>query len=243
MYLQLAESPPAYSVRSRRRRPSRGLSDCENYYIYIPEQRMFIREDMIDAMNPAQWREFLISVAPYQQEVQNGMSENAYLASKATRKAKREERKEKRADKKEAKAEKKATKSARKEEKKQTRVEKKKSRVEKRRSKSDARKIRAEAKRTKAENADPDEETALDKITGAAKNIFGAVTGGGGGGGDYEEEYDETEDTEDTGGGSGGSGGKTKKGDTSVPFYKNPWIIGGTAVGVGLLVYAVTRKK
>jgi len=242
MYLQLAEKPRRTHVEGYRRKANkvkshyRTLSDSEgeSYYIYFPSNGMRIREDVLDCMNEAQWKELIMRLAPYQMEVQNGMSENVYLASKATRKAKREEKKDK-----------KTKKSARKEEKKQTKVEKKKSKVEKRRAKSEAKVTRAQAKVTRAQakksGADSGEESGLDKIIGGAKNIFGMVTGGGGGGAPEGGDEDTTDNN--AGGGASGNGKKKNKDEEATPFYKNPYVIGAGVLVLAGGIYALSKRK
>lgn len=228
MYLQLAEKPLRTHVNGYRRKANkvkshyRTLSDSEgeSYYIYFPSNGMRIREDVLDCMNEAQWKELIMRLAPYQMEVQNGMSENVYLASKATRKAKREEKKDK-----------KTTKSARKDEKKQTKVEKKKSKVEKRRAKSEAKVTRAQAKKS---GADSGEESGLDKIIGGAKNIFGMVTGRGGGGAPEGGDEDTTDNN---------AGKKKNKDEEATPFYKNPYVIGAGVLVLAGGIYALSKRK
>ena len=144
MYLQLSEgytAPPMYYMSERRKRTThvkgyrraanrvpahtRSLSEeagvDDNPYIFIPDvtgqnQGYMVREDNLDDLSNAEWNQLMFEVAPYQPQVQQGMSENMFLADRAARKAKR------------------AAKQAAKEEKKAAKTEIKKARAEKIRS-------------------------------------------------------------------------------------------------------------
>jgi len=91
-YFRNSHTTAGHNVKAHRRQLS---EEPENPYIFIPDKTgttkgIWIREDQFDWMSPLEWRQFVAELAPYQPEViEGGMSENIYLASRATRKAKR----------------------------------------------------------------------------------------------------------------------------------------------------------
>ena len=86
-----------------------------NPFIFVPnfEQGggIFVREDKFDAMPNDQFNLFMELLAPYQPEVQAGLSEAVYLADRASRRDRRERKKEAKTAKKEAKTQKKQAKA------------------------------------------------------------------------------------------------------------------------------------
>jgi hypothetical protein len=97
MYLQLAEG---------------GDDSTEsNPYIFVPAglygmpKSVYIREDYFDYLPNIEFNEMMRQLAPYQPEVQQGMSERGFLHDRASRKARREEKKKLKNEKKAAKNE------------------------------------------------------------------------------------------------------------------------------------------
>lgn len=138
-----------------------------NPFIFVPnfEQGggIFVREDKFDAMPNDQFTLFMELLAPYQPEVEAGLSEAVYLADRASRREHRERRKEAKTQKKEGKG------SAKKE-----RQERKKLKAE---SKAESRTKRAEAKLTKSQTGGGLD---LTKLTDTASTLIGKFTGKGG---------------------------------------------------------------
>lgn len=126
MFLELAEGgeytpPPMYMservrVRGYKRKGNtvsshfRNLSEEvdldieDNPYVFIPDLTgatagYQVREDYFDGLTDSQWKELMYQLLPYQVPVQQGMSEDMYLAglfgTRATRKAKRDAKQEK----------------------------------------------------------------------------------------------------------------------------------------------------
>jgi hypothetical protein len=235
MYLQLAEQPTRRrgrvavsgykrrsSVSSHQRRYPQLSEAEENPYIFVPDFEagtggVYIREDKFDSMPDAQYSHFMKMIAPYQPTVESGeLSEPMFLASRASRKERRERKKEAKVQKKEAKTERKKQRTENKKMKAEAKAQKKKDSGE-------AKKMKAQAKMDKANNPDA-KKFDWDKAADIGGKIVGKFGKGGGGG----------EEEETGGGGSGGGGSET-------PLYKNPVVIG---VGILLLaggIYLATK--
>lgn len=104
MYLQLAESTEA---------------EIPNPYIFVPttdrsgrQTTVRVREDLFDDMSDVDYYRLMRDLAPYQLDVQQqGLSESAFLADRASRRAKRAEKQAAKEDKKKLKNEKIAAKN------------------------------------------------------------------------------------------------------------------------------------
>ena len=192
MYLELAENylgakrkkshvihtPRTYEVSGYKRGANyvpaherRYLNEApENPYIFVPnfEQGggVYVREDKFDNMPDDQYKIFMKTLAPYQPEVQQGMSENYFLGSRAERKAQRERRMEAKTQKKEGKGTAKTE-----------RQERKKLKAE---SKASARTTRADAKKTKAEGGGGGVD--WDKVKDVGGSLIGKFINKDGGG-------------------------------------------------------------
>lgn len=130
MFLELAEGNGAYNppgmyymsertrVRGYSRKANRVKSHFrtlseqagveDNPYIFVPDfyggsKGFMVREDNFDDLDAQDWADFMYQVAPYQPQVQQGMSEGMFLADRASRKAKRAAKQEQKFAKKEAK--------------------------------------------------------------------------------------------------------------------------------------------
>lgn len=132
MYLQLAEggqrrkgkvAVSGYKRKSsvsshQRRYPLNENGSLDNPYIFIPNNSgggVYVREDKFDAMPDHQWAVFMKNIAPFQPEVQSkSLSEPMFLASRASRKQKREDRHQAKMEKKAAKTQKKVDRTERK---------------------------------------------------------------------------------------------------------------------------------
>ena len=121
MYLELAETgmsarpkkrPQTYQVSGYKRSANFVPAHSRRYhlqendpqdnpYIFVPnfEQGggLYIREDKFDSMPGNQWNLLMKTLAPYQPQVQQGMSENTFLGNRAERKARRDEKKDQKA--------------------------------------------------------------------------------------------------------------------------------------------------
>lgn len=116
MYLQLAEGGNRPQGNRPHRKPHRPLqsngntrtristqasrsTQDDNPYIFIPNFEtgggVFVREDKFDAMPNDQWQIFIKTLAPFQPQVQQGLHEDMFLATRAERKQRREDRHQK----------------------------------------------------------------------------------------------------------------------------------------------------
>lgn len=106
MYLQLAERTRVKSYTRRANKVKshwRELSEEEeipNPYIFVPTtDRMGrpttvrVREDLFDDLNDVEYYRLMRDLAPYQPGAAQGLSESAFLADRASRRARRERRK------------------------------------------------------------------------------------------------------------------------------------------------------
>jgi hypothetical protein len=132
----------------------------ENPYIFVPnfEQGggVYVREDKFDLMPDSQWQIFMQALAPYQPEVQQGVSESNFLGNREDRKKNREARRERKKTKADSKA-------------------------EARQTRADAKQTKADAKVIKAENSDGGS-SVMDKIKDVGGSLIGAWKGGDSGG-------------------------------------------------------------
>jgi hypothetical protein len=172
MYLQLAEKPKRIQVGGYKRKSyvsphSRRypLSEpAENPYIFIPDVQngggLYIREDKFDSMPEEQFKRFVMAIAPWQPEVQNGaMSESMFLSNRAERKENRSRRKEAKTEKKEQRATNKQDKNQR---------------------KNDRRASKDEARASKEERKSNRKGFDWDKAKDTASSLISKFTGKGG---------------------------------------------------------------
>lgn len=99
MYLQLAESGNTPATRKVSRYSP---SDNDNPYIFVPNATgggTFVREDLFDDLSDFEWRSLMAQLAPYQPDVQQGMSESSFMGDRASRKKRREDRARKKTEK------------------------------------------------------------------------------------------------------------------------------------------------
>lgn len=94
-------------------KPAKKKQDDDFPFVYIPQSKMYIREDYLDDLDNGEWRQLMAQIASYQPHVESGqMSEAQFMADRASRKAKREERQAKKETKSEDKHKKKDAKTA-----------------------------------------------------------------------------------------------------------------------------------
>lgn len=141
MYVRLSDGVPV--------RPAKKKTGGEEFpFIYIPQAKMYVREDYLDDLDDREWRELMASISAYQPQVSDGsMTIASFMGDRAARKAKR------------------ATKAANKD-------EKQKAKIENSKAKAEIKKARAEAKKAGGGGS------VLDTVMKGVGAFVGAKTGG-----------------------------------------------------------------
>lgn len=234
------------------RRTRAGLNSGDNH-IYVPKHlfdgvnNVWVREDKFDGLSESEWEITMDELLNYQP----GMSD---LSGKARRAAKKEAKAEKKAKRAARKEEKKAIKSQKKIDKNQRKNERSESKAYRRRGKGDAAVIRAQAKQDKAnrpritggrdgEGSDSDyEDTSTGRgifsnIISKGKDLINKFKGAPAPEGGEEPEGSEAPE----GDGSGGSDSDAFQiAGMNIP---KPVAYVGSALLIGGILYAATRKK